>query len=86
LLEIPEVREDELFPDAAASHGQLLKRAANLIRDDFDAKSWTCFERVVINGESAANVAADLAMTVGAVRQAKYRVLKHLRTFCSDLL
>lgn len=86
LLELPDPLEEDLFPDAAASHGPLLQRAATLIRDDFDSKSWTCFERLVLDGQLARDVALELQMTVGAVRQAKYRVLRHLRTFCSELL
>jgi RNA polymerase sigma-70 factor (ECF subfamily) len=84
LLEMTEPAEDEFFSDAAASQGQLLKRAANLIREDFDPKSWTCFERLVIDGHSPLDVAQDLQMSAGAVRQAKYRVLRHLRTFFRD--
>jgi RNA polymerase sigma-70 factor (ECF subfamily) len=86
LLELTEPVEEEFFPDAAAAHGQLLKHAANLIRDDFDPKSWTCFERLVIDGHSPFDVALELQMSPGAVRQAKYRVLRHLRTFFQDFL
>jgi RNA polymerase sigma-70 factor (ECF subfamily) len=78
--------EEEFFPDVAISQGQLLKRAANLIREDFDPKSWTCFERLVIEGHSPLDVALELQMSPGAVRQAKYRVLRHLRTFFQDFL
>ncbi|MDB5386306.1 MAG: sigma-70 family polymerase sigma factor [Planctomycetaceae bacterium] len=86
LLELPEPVEDEFFPDAVVSQGQFLIRAANLIREDFDPKSWTCFERLVIDGHSPLDVAEDLQMSPGAVRQAKYRVLRHLRIFFKDFL
>jgi RNA polymerase sigma-70 factor (ECF subfamily) len=86
LLELTEPVEEEFFPDVAISQGQLLKRAANLIREDFDPKSWTCFERLVIEGHSPVDVALELQMSPGAVRQAKYRVLRHLRTFFQDFL
>lgn len=86
LLEVPDLVEEELFPDSAASQGQLLKRAANLIREDFDPKSWVCFERLVIDGHSPFDVALELQMSPGAVRQAKYRVLRHLRIVFQDFL
>jgi RNA polymerase sigma-70 factor (ECF subfamily) len=86
LMELPDLAEEDLFPDVAASEGQLLKRAANLICEDFDPKSWTCFERLVIEGASTVDVARDLGMTVSAVRQAKYRVLRHLRIVFEDFL
>jgi len=81
-----ELAESELLPGPAAPHVNLLARAAEMIRDEFDPKSWTCFERMVMGGESAAAVAGDLDMSVGAVRQAKYRVLRHLRAFCGEFL
>jgi RNA polymerase sigma-70 factor (ECF subfamily) len=86
LFAVPDPVEDDLFPEATGPHVNLLIRAAELIRDEFDAKSWTCFERMVIEGVPAADVAGELGMTVGAVRQAKYRVLRYLRAFCSDFL
>lgn len=86
LLDLPDPLEEDLFPDVAPSHGQLLQRAATLIREDFDPKSWACFERIVLNDQPARDVALELQMTVAAVRQAKYRVLRHLRTFVSDIL
>ncbi len=86
LLELSDVAEEELLPDCSVSQSALIRRAADLIREDFDAKSWTCFERLVFDGQAAAGVAQELGMSVAAVRQAKYRVLRHLQTFCSDFL
>ncbi len=86
LLEVPDLLEEEFCPDLVKSQGQLLKQAANLIREDFDPKSWTCFERLVIEGQSPFDVALDLQMSAGAVRQAKYRVLRHLRIYFQDFL
>lgn len=86
LLSLPDPVEGDIFPEQATLGASLLKRAAELIRDEFDPKSWVCFERMVIGGQPAAEVAGDLEMTVGAVRQAKYRVLRYLRTFCGEFL
>lgn len=57
----------------------LLRRAANLAKGDFDEKTWDAFWRVTVEGHAAVDVAKDLGMTPGAVRQAKFRVLLRLR-------
>lgn len=53
----------------------LLKR----ISERLSAQSVTVFRRVVIEEESAEEVAKDLDMTLGAVRVAQHRVLKALK-------
>jgi RNA polymerase sigma-70 factor (ECF subfamily) len=86
LLQLSEATEVELLPECHVAQSDLIQRAAELIREDFDPKSWACFERIVFNEQSAAAVAQELNMSVAAVRQAKYRVLRHLQTFCADFL
>ena len=86
MFSVPDPVEVDLDPQATQPQVDLLIRAAELIRDEFDPKSWTCFERMVIGEDPAADVAGDLEMSVAAVRQAKYRVLRHLRTFCHEFL
>lgn len=58
---------------------KLTERVLQLIQRDFDEKTWRAFWRSTVEGAPAANIAVDLAMTKGAVRQAKYRVLRRLR-------
>lgn len=53
--------------------------ALEQIRGDFDEHNWQAFYRTAIGQELAIDVAADLGMTAGAVRQAKFRVLRRLR-------
>ena len=57
----------------------LLKNALELIRREFHERTWQAFWGVVVEGRAAADVAADLEMTPGAVRVAKSRVLLRLR-------
>jgi RNA polymerase sigma-70 factor (ECF subfamily) len=57
----------------------VLHAALNAIRDDFDAHNWEAFERTVLRGEAAVDVAANLNLTAVAVRQAKFRILQRLR-------
>jgi len=53
--------------------------AEALIRAEFEERTWQLFARSVIDGQSTALVAAEFGVTPGAVRQARFRVLKRLR-------
>ena len=56
------------------------------MRADFDDTTWkACWETVVAE-RPAAEVAAELGLTVGAVYAARFRVLKRLRRNLQGLL
>jgi RNA polymerase sigma-70 factor (ECF subfamily) len=58
---------------------QLVRRALEIMRSEFQPSTWkACWEHAV-SGRSAAEVASELGMTVGAVYAAKFRVLARLR-------
>jgi RNA polymerase sigma-70 factor (ECF subfamily) len=57
----------------------LLQRALELIRGEFEERTWKAFWRMAVEDQSAADVAAELSMSPGAVRVAKCRVLQRLR-------
>ncbi len=61
---------------------QLLKRIAG----DFEATTWRAFRAFVLEGRTAAEVAAALGISQGAVWTAKSHVLKRLRQVARDLL
>jgi RNA polymerase sigma-70 factor (ECF subfamily) len=64
----------------------LVGQALNVMRAEFQPATWkACWEHVV-SGRSAAEVAAELGLTPGAVRAAKFRVLSRLRQELKDLL
>jgi RNA polymerase sigma-70 factor (ECF subfamily) len=77
----------DALPDVAASgdRGGLMHRALDLIRPEFEDRTWEAFWRTTADGQSTSHVAAELSLTPGAVRQAKYRVLKRLRAELEDL-
>ena len=54
-------------------------RLLELVRLDFDGRTWEAFRRTALEGESPAAVADSLGVTVHAVHQARYRVLMRLR-------
>jgi RNA polymerase sigma-70 factor (ECF subfamily) len=77
--ELPENEDDE--PRAAA---QLAQRAIELIKVEFERNTWQAFWRVVVDGQPATEVAAELGLSPGAVRQAKYRVLCRVRELLGE--
>jgi RNA polymerase sigma-70 factor (ECF subfamily) len=59
--------------------GDLYRRALDVIRPEFEERSWKAFWRVVVEGQCPADVARDLGITRNAVYIAKSRVLHRLR-------
>jgi RNA polymerase sigma-70 factor (ECF subfamily) len=74
---------DEENGDAAEA--VLLHRVLAMIRGEFEPRTWEAFWQTAVEGRAAADVAAELGMTPGAVRVAKSRVLHRLRTDLGDL-
>jgi RNA polymerase sigma-70 factor, ECF subfamily len=80
LASLPEV----LPPDGDGSSAEredvgLLRAAVDLIRAEFEGRTWQAFWLTAVEARSPAEAAAELRMTPGAVRVAKSRVLKRLR-------
>lgn len=57
----------------------LVNRGLELIRAEFNDRTWTAFTRLMIAGHSAADIARDLDITENAVYLARHRVLTRLR-------
>jgi RNA polymerase sigma-70 factor (ECF subfamily) len=57
----------------------LLSRGLELIRDEFEERTWKAFWWTAVEGRDTKDVALDLGMSPGAVRVAKSRVLHRLR-------
>src|SRR5262245_51753939 len=58
--------------------GQLYRRALELIRGEFEPRTWQMFCRSVLDGLPTTSVAAELGTSAAAVRQARSRVLRRL--------
>lgn len=63
-----------------------LKQALELVRAEFQDRTWAAFWKMTVEGQSAADVATDLGMTANNVRQAKFRVLQRVRAEFGDLI
>ena len=64
----------------------LVGRALELMQAEFQPATWKACWECVVAGRSAAEVAAELGISVGAVYMAKSRVLSRLRQELTDLL
>ncbi|HEX5102165.1 MAG TPA: sigma-70 family RNA polymerase sigma factor [Pirellulaceae bacterium] len=69
---------DSLAADQAPVRA-LFESALSLIRPQFEDRTWQAFWRTAVEDQPAADVAAELSMSPGAVRVAKCRVLQRLR-------
>ncbi len=63
----------------------LIHRGANLIRAEFDERTWQAFLLTAVEHHSGSEAAGLLRMSPGAVRQAKYKVLRRLRQALGDV-
>jgi RNA polymerase sigma-70 factor (ECF subfamily) len=72
--------------DSASETDGLFQRALDLVRGEFEARTWQMFWATTAEGRSPVDVAADLGVTPGTVRKAKARVLHRLREEFGDLI
>jgi RNA polymerase sigma-70 factor (ECF subfamily) len=71
---------DELEACWEAEYQQhLTRQALRIMRADFQETTWKACWETVAEGRPAAEVAAELSITVGAVYAARFRVLDRLR-------
>lgn len=85
LAQVPDGPGPNETPQENRLWQELYQRALQLIQTEFEPRTWMAFWRVVVGGQSAPEVAAELAMTPGAVRVAKCRVLHRLRQELGDV-
>jgi RNA polymerase sigma-70 factor (ECF subfamily) len=79
LQEIPEEEPPSWSGDGEIGRGQLMRRALEIIRNDFEPQTWQAFWRLAVENQPAADVARDLHLGIDSVYQAKSRVLRRLR-------
>jgi RNA polymerase sigma-70 factor (ECF subfamily) len=76
-------------PSAACDDGLdawLSRRGLELVRAEFENRTWEAFWRTTVEGHAPAHVAEDLGMSVQAVYKAKSRVLRRLRQELGELI
>ena len=86
----PELRLENfggLEPDPSADAGSeraLIRRVLELVRGEFRERTWRAFWRTTVDDRPAPEVASELGMTSGAVRVAKFRVLRRVKQELGD--
>lgn len=76
----------ELAEEPAEQISALYHRALELVRAEFEDRTWQAFWRAAIDGHSPAIIATELGVSPAAVRMAKSRVLRRLREEVGDIL
>jgi RNA polymerase sigma-70 factor (ECF subfamily) len=86
--DLNEVADAPVEPDAEERNqiSQVYRRALELVRGEFEPRTWQAFCLTVLDGRSTAAVAADLDMSLAAVRQGKSRVLRRIKQEVGDLV
>jgi RNA polymerase sigma-70 factor (ECF subfamily) len=64
----------------------LYRRALQLVQGEFEGRTWICFWRTTVEGDTPADVAADMNVSVWSVYKARSRVLQRLRQEFGELL
>jgi RNA polymerase sigma-70 factor, ECF subfamily len=72
-------------PGDGPAERSLFRDALDLIRCEFEARTWRAFWLTTVDGLAAKDAGAELEMSPGAVRVAKSRVLRRLREELGEL-
>jgi RNA polymerase sigma-70 factor (ECF subfamily) len=82
--EVPAPAEED--DDPAEEMNALYRRALELVRVEFEERTWQMFWLVVVESRAPGDVAAEMKVTAGAVRLAKFRVLRRLKEEVGDVM
>jgi RNA polymerase sigma-70 factor (ECF subfamily) len=84
LLDIPDPQPGS--DEDADEMSELYRRALDLIRGEFEERTWQAFWLTAVEGREAPAAAAKLGMSPVAVRIARSRVLARLRAEADELI
>ena len=65
--------------------GEISRRVLELVRSEFEERTWLAFKKTAIEEKVPSDVAEELGMSVASVYQAKSRILRRLRQQLADL-
>lgn len=80
-----EMSHEDVIQAEQTAEIRLFQRALDNIRAEFAPRTWQAFWLTAVEGRSPKDAAGDIAMTPGAIRVAKSRVLQRLRQELGDL-
>jgi len=84
LQQISEQFVEEPEESQEDQQARLAHRALELIRGEFEPRTWQAFLDFTMTNRSAADVADELGMSQQSVYQAKHRILKRLHEMLAD--
>jgi RNA polymerase sigma-70 factor (ECF subfamily) len=84
LAAVPGPVDEAFWEEEYRQH--VVSRAVQLLRSDFEERTWHAFWQHVVLDRAAPEVAAELSMSVKAVYLAKSRVLRRLRQELTGLI
>jgi len=84
LYEIPECDETASDFEIETQH-EIVRRAAEQIRMEFTAETWTIFWQTAIEGVPIADVAHSMRRTPGSIYIARHRVLARLKVAVREM-
>jgi RNA polymerase sigma-70 factor, ECF subfamily len=88
ILELADSDAGELAAEPADDSPQILKElfrnVLEMIKVEFEARTWSAFWRTVVDGQRAVDVGHELGLSSAAVRMAKCRVLRRAREELGD--
>lgn len=85
-VEVAEPATVSAADDADTERKWLLRRALDMIRQDFRPQTWTSFWRVMIDEVPVSEVATEVGLSANAVSLAKARVLTRLKETFGELV
>jgi RNA polymerase sigma-70 factor (ECF subfamily) len=83
LQDLPDGAADDDSPDQL---GALYRRALQLIRTDFEERTWHMFSLAVLDGRPVDEVGSRFGVSANTVRKTKSRVLQRLRAEIGELI
>lgn len=90
LVQLQEVADapthDSNDEDPAEELDGLRRRALELVRSEFEERTWRSFWLTVVEGRAPADLAAEMGVSPTAIRMAKSRVLRRLKEEFGDLI
>ncbi len=86
LAQVPDDPESTLDAVGPATSDGLVPRALELVRSEFEQKTWRAFRETAVEGRPAAEVARELGISTNAVYVARSRVLARLREELGPLI
>jgi RNA polymerase sigma-70 factor (ECF subfamily) len=87
MLQVPDIEPESLTDETRHfREGGFMRRRLELVRAEFEDRTWKAFWRSAVDGQRAADVAEELHMTPAGVYKAKSRVIRRLREELDGLL